>query len=127
MTWVNRTLIQLPFHLGLSTSEADYHKKLRYLKIPVKDWPPFLKTATSDATTQFFNDGDGKLCVVICFGPRGRLSKAQIAALICHEAVHVWQEVMLDWGEEKPSTEFMAYGIQSITQTLLEILWKRKT
>ena len=126
MTWCNRTLIKLPFHLGFSTSEADYHRKLRYLKVPKEDWNDFLCSKTADATTHFFWGKDDNLCIIVTFSSRGKLSKEQTAALITHEAVHVWQRVMKNMGEDNPSTEFMAYGIQQITQTLLEILWKPK-
>jgi hypothetical protein len=44
-----------------------------------------------------------------------------VAGLICHEAVHVWQEVrraMNDPGE--PSIEFEAYSVQAIFQGLYQ-------
>lgn len=125
MSWCNRTLIQLPFCLGFSTSEADYHKKLRYLEVAKEDWDSFLCSKTADATTHFFRDVDENLCIIVTFGPRHKLSKEQTAALITHEAVHVWQRAIKEMGEDDPSKEFMAYGIQSITQTLLELLWKK--
>lgn len=42
----------------------------------------------------------------------------QIHGLLLHEAVHIWQELKLKMGEEKPSVEFEAYSIQTIAQDL---------
>lgn len=46
--------------------------------------------------------------------------------MMAHEAVHVWRSAMERIGEKDPSEEFMAYGIQNITQTLLTALWGKK-
>ena len=44
----------------------------------------------------------------------------QLAAMLTHEAVHMWQVARERLGEDKPSQEFEAYAIQALTQRLLE-------
>jgi hypothetical protein len=44
----------------------------------------------------------------------------QVAALLVHEAVHVWQLFRESIGEHGPSKEFEAYSIQAISQRLME-------
>lgn len=114
----------MPGHLGLSTSEADFHRKLRHLKLPRADWPEFLKPP-SHATTHFF-ERKGSVCAIVCYQPDKTKSLSQVGALLTHEAVHVWLSAMKEMGEKIPSEEFMAYGIQNITQTLLGALWGKK-
>ncbi len=43
-----------------------------------------------------------------------------IAALLVHEAVHVWQQYIKDIGEDKPGYEQEAYGIQMISESLMK-------
>lgn len=47
-----------------------------------------------------------------------------VVGLLCHEAVHVWQEICERIGEEKPSQEFQAYSIQTILQELMRAYCK---
>jgi hypothetical protein len=48
------------------------------------------------------------------------VTAVQIAALLVHEAVHIWQQYCADIGEKEPASEQEAYAIQSISQTLME-------
>ena len=43
----------------------------------------------------------------------------EVAGLLIHEAVHVWQGYARDLGEDNPGDEQEAYAIQSIAQELL--------
>lgn len=44
----------------------------------------------------------------------------EVIGLLMHEAVHVWQRVCDEIGEEDPGWEMEAYAIQSITQDLIQ-------
>lgn len=61
---------------------------------------------------------DGKECAIICIFNH-TLDYEQIASLLTHEAVHLFQEIKKNIGERDPSAEFEAYCIQRITQNLL--------
>lgn len=46
-------------------------------------------------------------------------SSIDVAALLVHEAMHVWQAFCEHVGEKSPSDEFEAYSIQSIFHELM--------
>ena len=96
-TWLDRALVEAPFCYTLATDETLFHKALRHL----------------------FESG-AKLTYVVCIRSRDGMSMPQVAALVTHEAVHMWQTARERLGERSPSTEFEAYAIQALTQRLLE-------
>lgn len=113
--WLNRDLIVGPY-LALALSEKEFHAALRHCKVPIAEWPQWVKSA---ATTHTFTNKDGGLCCVVCLGPHEGKSPIQVAALLVHEAVHVWQSWCDDVGEQAPSSELEAYSIQAISQRLM--------
>ena len=118
--WLNRVLVRSTHHLALCMTEKQFHQKCKELKVPKQDWPPFLGSWHSHATAHFFKNQHEKLAaVVVCLGDMSKYGYAEIAALICHEAVHIWQAIRETLGEKQPSSEFEAYSIQNIVQTLL--------
>lgn len=118
--WLNRVLVQSSHHLALCLTEKQFHQKLKELKLPEKDYPPFLGSWHSHATTHFLVNEAGKsAAAIVCLGDMKEYDYAEIAALIAHEAVHVWQAVRETLGEKEPSSEFEAYSVQNILQTLL--------
>lgn len=73
------------------------------------------------ATTHFIR-GTGKndenVVALVCLFEKSH-DKLQIYSLLAHEATHIWQEILKELREDKPSPEFEAYSIQRITQNLL--------
>lgn len=116
--WLDRALFVNSQYYTLCTTEEQFHKILKYLKVPKKQWPPFLNSG-ANATTHYFAN-DTLKSTVVCMPPRAEMSNAQIVALLCHEAVHIWQATRKHYGERKPSAELEAYAIQSLTQRLVE-------
>lgn len=124
--WCSRALVYMPAFLGVSLDEKDFHNKLKRLGLPPSDWPAYHTSKRANATTRWLDLKSKSVCIV-CMGSMKGKTRAQIAALVAHEATHIWQFAMRDMGEASPSDEFMAYGIQNITQTLLEAIWKKKS
>ena len=114
-TWLDRSLVDAPFFYTLATGEKLFHKALRHLNVPRDRWPAFILNPWSDATAHMF-ESEAKLTYVA----RDGMSMPQVAALVTHEAVHMWQTARERMGERSPSTEFEAYAIQALTQRLLE-------
>lgn len=85
-----------------------------------------------DKRPRFFDTGaqtwceDGLAVVLITTPPETAWHTD--ASLLCHEAYHV-VSMHYDWlGEESPSEEFVAYGVQVISKALFEAhdKWKSK-
>lgn len=120
MKWLDRALVLSPYYYGLCLTEKDFCKELKRLKVPKDTWPPFLGSASANATAHFFEKGDGTLACIITLGATKGKSVAQVHALLVHEAVHLWQEIRSNIGEKAPSSEFEAYAIQTLSQRLIE-------
>lgn len=119
MKWLARDLIRGPY-LGLALSEKQFRAALRHCQIPPADWPNWIKTDHADATTHFLENPRKHLVAVVCLRHRDDVDGVQIASLLVHEAVHVWQEFRARIGESEPSPEFEAYSIQAISQELMQ-------
>lgn len=115
--WLNRSLIIGPY-LCLCTTEEDYHAVMDYLKVPAHRRAPWVNER-ADATTHLLESRDQGLVAVVCVGDVSRCSPVGVAALLVHEAVHVWQAFCEHAGEKSPSDEFEAYSIQSIFYELM--------
>lgn len=117
--WCDRSLILAPAHYGVCLSEKAYHAALDKLKFPKSsrpDWVP----AGKDAAVHWIEGGaHGPVAIVCMTGDEGRKA-IEVAGLLVHEGVHIWQEILRILGEETPSPEFEAYSIQWISQQLME-------
>ena len=118
MTWLDRSLITGPY-LALVTSEKAFKKALAHLGLKKSDGPNWIKTPQADATTHWMDHKDGSLACIVALRLKPSISGIQVASLLAHEAVHVFQKHCEHIGECRPSMEFEAYSIQAITQTLL--------
>lgn len=120
--WLSRMIARPAPHLCLCLSEQEFRQVLRHLRVqePVK-W----LHAGADATAHFFESRTSGVTVAVCLGSMEGRSPVQIACLIVHEAVHIWQSYCRDIGETKPGDEQEAYAIQNLSQTLMEEYAKR--
>lgn len=116
--WVDRALLYSPLYIGICTSESAFRREVRRLS-PGTDVPAWLNEGAS-ATCHFMSGKGGRELALICLPPRGRTRRAQYAALIVHEAMHVWRAIRVFIGERHPSSEFEAYAMQAICQELFE-------
>lgn len=119
--WLGGTLIVGP-KMALCLSEKEWLAKLAEIKCETTErWV----NPGAHATTHFFDASDGGTASVICLNAAGNWKGTHIAALLVHEAVHVWQAYRKHIGEQEPSAEFEAYAIQSLTQSLFDAYSKR--
>lgn len=114
--WLNRELVVGP-HLILVTSEKEFKQVLKQLnfKKPIR-W--IGETAT--ATTTTLECKSKRYCLVsLNLITIAELDPIDIATVLVHEAVHVFQQHCKNIGEDNPSEEFEAYSIQHISQQLM--------
>jgi hypothetical protein len=128
--WCDRHLLTTPIYYGLALTEDDFHRELRRLGLKPKDWPAWIANDHSDAMVhRLTHKASGRECAIVCLRLKKGFDGVQVAALLVHEAVHLWQEFRDHIGERSPSSEFEAYSIQSIAQELMNAyvaLTKRK-
>lgn len=115
--WLGRSLVVGPY-LCLCTTAKDYHAVMDYLKVPAHQRGPWVGKR-ADATTHLLENQDHGLAAVVCLGDVSQRSPIDVAALLVHEAVHVWQAFCEHIGEKPPSDEFEAYSIQALSRELM--------
>lgn len=117
MVWLDRTLLLGP-RLALVTSEKGYRKVLREIGV-VDDPHPFCEPHWHGCTHSFDTD-DGLVCVVALQLPAiAARDPIGTAALLVHEAVHVWQRTRAVIGPGECGAEMEAYAIQNISTHLM--------
>jgi len=119
--WLDSAMLEMPCKLALCTNEFQFYFMLREIGIP-REEAGFWITPRASATTHHIPSKD---TILVCVDPNAEGSSIAIAALIVHEAVHVFQHFMSSMGEKEPSEEFMAYTIQSISQRLMWEFWRQ--
>lgn len=116
-TWLSRCLIEGDF-LKVCTTEADYQKTLKYLKVPIAEWDRWLMQEAL-ATTHYFNTPKGNRVTIVCIPVTPDVEGIDVATLLVHEAVHVVQEYFRYIGEDNPGNEIQAYAIQNVSASLM--------
>jgi hypothetical protein len=116
--WLERDLLRGPY-LALCLSDEAYRAALADLGAPVDG--PWISNEQSHATAHTLtHPTSGQLCSIICLNADGDRTGIEIAGLLTHEAVHVWQRFRRWIGEVDPGDETEAYAIQNISQVLWE-------
>lgn len=122
--WCDRYPLAFPFDYCLVTTEDAYYEECRRIGIsrPAQGQPWVDENA--NATTSYFSAEQAakskRPAVIVWVGPRVKKTSIQTAALLVHEAVHIFQHFCEYIGETAPSKEFEAYSIQWIAQELME-------
>lgn len=114
--WLDRRVACPGPYLTLVLSQAECDVAMRSCGQPSI---PYLSTQRADATTHLFNNGKGEVTAIVALGDTSGMAGVQVAALLVHEAVHVWQEHCASIGELRCGAEQEAYGIQGISQALM--------
>jgi hypothetical protein len=113
--WLRRDICAPGPYTALCLSEEDYRKALLKLGIKYYD-SPWVET---DARTHTFQK-NGDIACIVCLNPETCASPIETAALLVHESVHIWRQYCESIGEHSPAKEQEAYGIQAISQNLME-------
>lgn len=122
--WLDRFLVVGP-HLALCTSQEEFETALHHLKVdPVTagSW------IVGGGTTHTFEKDDGGMTCIVCVKLKDIKKRpiCEVANILVHEAVHVWQQHCSEIGERNPSVEFEAYSIQAIFTVLFTEALKRR-
>ena len=122
--WLDRRVAKLGPYLTLCLSEKELHsasKKLTHSKI---EFP-----ITGAQCSTFCSQKTGELCAIVSVSQQSqnKNSSIELAGLLIHEAVHVWQAYVENLGEVRHGDEQEAYAIQGISQELLAEYARRIT
>jgi len=114
--WLDRGLLRGPYYC-LCLDIGQFHSALKHLNIP-KPWPEFLLAPHANATVHLF-EKSGNQCHVVCLGDTSERTGIEVAGLLLHEGIHIWQNFKRHIGESAPGDEIEAYSIQWIAQQLM--------
>lgn len=115
--WLDRRIAHPGPYLALCLSDEAFQTAMRRLNI--KNPPEWIKTPRAHATVHHCNNSENELCCVVCMVFEPHRDSIEIAGLLVHEAVHIWQEYASIIGETNPGREQEAYAVQCIAQELL--------
>lgn len=109
-----------PVYYALCTTEEQFKREMRRLKVPAGDFGSWVSNEHSDATAHKMTCEGYKKCAIVCIRVRPGMGAVGIAALLVHEAVHIYQWIKELLGEDEPGIEGEAYAIQEISQNLMQ-------
>lgn len=115
--WLDRRIAAPGPYLCLCLAENEYLAAMQHCKRKQPD--PWLSTPQSNATTHVLTHTDYGLACIVALGSWQDRDPVEVAGLLVHEAVHVWQEYAAWIGETRPGTEQEAYAVQAIAQELM--------
>lgn len=113
--WLDRRIAAPGPFLALALNQQQLASACRDLGMVT---PEFFDAPGSSGRTWVFDGKRGLACIVAIKDFEAR-TPIEIAGLLVHEAVHVWQQYADDIGERNPGSEQEAYAIQSIAQELM--------
>lgn len=122
--WLDQAIISCELHYCLVLSQKEYEAAVAQVEDPKGWWGFWLKDEHTGANCHWAKDKKGANHCIVSLKADG-LSGIQIAGMLCHEAVHIFQEHCRIMGEDTPSDEFQAWSIQHITEQLLKEYAKR--
>lgn len=114
--WLERRVAKPGPYLTLCLSEEELRTATKKL---TDDRMPFPMSGALCST--FTNRRTNELCAVVSLSlvAQEHRNAIEMAGLLVHEAVHVWQAYAKHMGETNPGDEQEAYAIQAISQELM--------
>jgi hypothetical protein len=122
--WLDRRISAPGPYMCLCLREEEYVAAMKHLGIT--QYGPWISTPQADATAHHTCNRKGLAAIICLSGWKGR-DPVEVAGLLVHEAVHVWQEWCIHYGEHVPGREQEAYAIQALSQELLAEFSRRVT
>ena len=114
--WLSRRVAAPGPYLMLVLNQAEFDSAWRQCRVSERF--PYVRRG-SDAATHLLENGSGECVAIVALGPVGQREPIEIAGLLVHEAVHVWQNYRDAIGEARPGDEQEAYAVQAIAQELM--------
>jgi len=115
--WRDRRVAAPGPYLTLVLSQEEFDRELKKLGVAVGQ--AYVKNAHSQATVHMLDSNKGAHCCIVALSDYEKRNPIEVAGLLVHEAVHIWQAYAERIGEHTPGTEQEAYAIQSIAQELM--------
>lgn len=112
---LKRPFARCPTKWFLCTSEEELHNTQKNAGLPHSEFQSWVVGGTLAAATHMY---DG--VIIVCAPLDCHYSD------LIHEAVHVWQGMMREVGEDNPGWEMQAYGIQHLATELIAALRARQ-
>ena len=114
--WLDRRIARPGPYLALVLSQEEFNAAMRHCGLPTG--APYVSPEAS-ATTHLSRGKTGDVMAVVALGDTSERNPIEVAGLLVHEAVHVWQEYCESIGEANPGHEQEAYAVQAIAQELM--------
>jgi hypothetical protein len=123
--WLDRRIAAPGPYLTLCLAPDELSAALRRIKYtgPAVAWVVPGKHAVVHTLT----DPRGQDTCIVCLDDWQGRNPIEVAGLLVHEAVHIWQQYADDIGEHNPGREQEAYAIQAISQELMAEFARRMT
>ena len=121
--WLDRRIGLAGPYLALCLGEDEFRAAIKHLKL--SETPKWARSG-ANATLHTFDNPNGNLLCVVCMNGYESGSPIEVAGLLVHEAVHVWQQWCRDIDERNPGDEQEAYAVQHIAQTLMSEFARRR-
>ena len=114
--WLERRIARPGPFLCLCLTEAEHSAALKHLGS--KEVPRWVNHG-ANATVHFHVNEDGKTVAIVCMDDWQGRDPIEVAGMLVHESVHIWQEYCRDTGEKNPGDEQEAYAVQIVAQELM--------
>ena len=122
LNWLSRRISAPGPYMCLCLSENEYHAAIKHLRITRSN--PWINSPQAHATTHIM-ECNNELTVIVCLNDYVERDPIEVAGLLIHEAVHVWQGWRDFYGEHRPAVEQEAYAIQASSQDLMAEFCRR--
>lgn len=114
--WLDRRIAKPGPFLTLCLSAEEFEAAMAQMNVrSAPDWV----NPGSHATAHRLVHESGDIAVVVCLSSWHDRDPVEVAGMLVHESVHVWQWYANEMGERNPGTEQEAYAIQAIAQELM--------